>query len=93
MYPLTLTLDEHKAIDWIGYRYSHGDDLHDLLAITEWNHSDGDGKFWEDEGDITFDFQKEWMAWKAKELLEQDNMACFAPSLVNKFQQWIDTIV
>lgn len=31
MYNLILSYDERKAIEWVGHRYAHGDDLWNLL--------------------------------------------------------------
>jgi hypothetical protein len=31
-YHLTLELSERRAIDWIGHRYAHGDELRDALT-------------------------------------------------------------
>lgn len=35
-YTLTLTSGERKAIDWVGHRYAHGDDLSNVLLSCDW---------------------------------------------------------
>ena len=50
MYTQTLTAGEREAIDWVGGRYSNGDDLADLLMRCG---RDGEAE-WDDDCDITF---------------------------------------
>tara|TARA_Y100000034_G_C6682479_1_gene300055 strand:- start:376 stop:660 length:285 start_codon:yes stop_codon:yes gene_type:complete len=94
MYTLTLTHEDRKAIDWVGHRYSNGDDLFDLLwdsivvgpAIV--------GKKWDDDIDITFHIP-EHIAWQIKENAEQEDgfWPCFADELAIKMQAFCDSIV
>lgn len=75
MYKLILTPEERKAIDWIGGRYAHGYDLyHELVQNCD---QDGD---WESDDLVSFRIP-EHIAWSISELIDQDNLACFAESL------------
>jgi hypothetical protein len=88
-YSLTLTQDERKAIDWIGGRYTHGDDLKAILlrCVPEEGCPE-----WEDKGDITFAL-REGAAWEVSEAIETDNLACFAPELCEKLWDFQEKIV
>lgn len=90
MYTLTLTQGERRAIDWIGDRYAHGNDLyyrlwHDSTAVPD----DAD---WDSPADITFTVPEN-VAWQIQEIVKADNLACFAPELVSKLQEFCDRIV
>lgn len=90
MYKLTLTHSERQAIDWVGYRYWHGDDFYKLLwseCKQEPNDVDWDSHF-----PITF-LIPEHIAWTIRDNLLEDNLACFAPSLVEKLHNFLDKIV
>lgn len=89
-YQITLTKAERNAIDWVGHRYSNGDDLFRLLMegmpITS---------VWSQQGDITFDLP-EHVAWQIKENAEQeegDGFPCFDDTLTTKFLVLIVEIV
>lgn len=89
MYHLTLSLAERQAIDWVGYRYRHGDELFTLLnadcgAIPE--------DSWDCHIDILYTIP-EHIAWKIQEIVEEDQLACFAPELMTKFYEFCDKIV
>ena len=86
MYKLTLTKKERNAIDWIGYRYSHGDELYHELIMC-----DHEGE-WGDEGDIEFSIP-EPEAWLIQELIEQDGLACFSPEFREKLFKFAGEIV
>lgn len=91
-YKLTLTLDERKAIDWVGDRYSNGDELYSLLQSCEGKApEDAD---WGDEGDVTFDVP-EHVAWAIRDNAESEDgtWPCFAPALASKLQAFCDAIV
>jgi len=94
MYKLTLTHAERSAIDWIGNRYAHGDDLYELLiACVQTSNAPDDGDdIWGSVYDITFQIP-EHVAWVIREIVERDNLACFAPELVDKMRDFCDTIV
>jgi hypothetical protein len=81
---LTLTKSERQAIDWIGYRYAHGDDLQRLL----WNYcqqSDGAEIEWDSVDDITFTIEND----RKREFIRMvfaDNCSCFSPELKLKLK-------
>lgn len=90
MYQLTLNHGERKAIDWIGDRYAHGNDLYyRLWHDSEASPNDAD---WDSPADITF-VVPEHVAWQIKDIVEQDNLACFAPELCRKLCEFCDKIV
>jgi|APSaa5957512622_1039677.scaffolds.fasta_scaffold35730_3 hypothetical protein len=87
MYKLTLTSDERKAIDWIGYRYSNGDDLYNLL-MADATKTIGLGA-WDEDKDITF-LIPENIAWEIRDNAEKEdgdfvyNFPCFDNDLSRK---------
>lgn len=86
MYTLTLTKSERDAIDWVGYRYSHGDELRAILenAVRKVN-SDYDCDKWEERIDTTFQIP-EYLAWDICDIAEECEYRwdCFAPELAEK---------
>ena len=91
MYKLTLTKEERKAIDWIGNRYFHGNNLRSYLIrkcefpdILQWN----------SEEDATF-LIPENIAWQIRAGFEDENFefACFSDELKTKLIQFCDQIV
>jgi len=86
-YKLTLTHDERQAIDWVGNRYAHGDELG--LLLREWTEAE-----WDDEHDITF-VLPEHVAWWIQDIGEEEEYrwTCFAPSFVHKLDQFVAGIV
>ena len=90
MYTLTLTHDERLAFDWIGFRYSNGREMADLLC--DCSHVDSDA--WQSKATITFSIP-EHTAWGIVDLAEQDDMLfpCFADSLRSKMLSFCDRIV
>ena len=101
MYKLTLTKSERDAIDWIGNRYSTGDDFYKLLSNCkqfiidpETGAPDYDFDDWDCKWDITFEVP-EHIAWSIRELFEDEDMLfpCFAPEFVEKLVKFYDEIV
>lgn len=91
-YKLTLTLGERRAIDWVGYRYSHGDKLYSLLwADSTQTPDDAD---WDDARDITFSIP-EHVAWEIREIGEECDYLwdCFADELSCKLTDFCLSIV
>jgi hypothetical protein len=91
MYTLTLSKPERKAIDWVGHRYSNGDDLFHLLWGCENDKPDAD---WDYDGDITFTIP-EHVAWEIRDNAEQEDgqWPCFADNLTAKMMAFTDSIV
>ena len=89
-YQLTLSLSERRAIDWIGHRYSHGNDLYDVLTSSEWVPSTD----WDVDIDITF-HMTEPLAWVVLEIAEEGDHIwdCFSPKLVEKMERFCESIV
>jgi hypothetical protein len=95
MYELTLTREERKAIDWIGHRYSNGDNLAKLLANLDQTPASGNpDDDWSCDTDITFHVP-EHVAWTIAENAANEDgyWPCFAPELAEKMQRFVDAIV
>ena len=92
MYTLTLTSDERKAVDWIGNRYGHGNDLYKALVKGDWQENDEWG--WYGEGDITFTLP-EYLAWQIRDIGEECEYRwdCFAEPLAAKLTEFCEKIV
>lgn len=94
MYKLVLTKGDRDAIDWVGGRYSTGNDLRKLLITCEY---EGEGE-WDEPGDIMFDIP-EHTAWEIKELIDEEtnggrtSIPCFDRSLSEKLWEFVDKIV
>lgn len=78
MYRLTLTREERRAIDWIGHRYAHGDDLFDILIDFVVGEQE-----WCELGDMTFEIPESSVEG-IRRIIDEDNLACFSTSLVEK---------
>lgn len=93
MYKLTLTSADRKAIDWIGHRYFHGDNLFKLLCRC-YPLKDDREKWGDDKADITFHVL-EHVAWMIQDGLEKDGyrLACFSPELKAKLIRFCDEII
>lgn len=65
-YSLTLTSGERKAIDFVGHRYSCGDQFYEIL----FDCIPPDAE-WDDDNDITFDIP-EHKAWGINDIRESD---------------------
>ncbi len=84
MHTLTLTMEERQAIDWVGHRYSNGDDLFDLLQ--ECNEEE-----WDIDSDITFTLPSNTLAEIAQNARDEDgdhqfNFPCFSDELTDKLR-------
>lgn len=90
MYRIILTLEERQAIDWIGRRYFHGDDLYELFCLCDIEADEN----WDTDKTIEFSIP-EHIAWEIKDGLEEEDSfcACFGPDLTNKFNNLIREIV
>lgn len=92
MYSLTLSKSERDAIDWVGGRYTNGENLYHLLWVhSDCSPSDAD---WDYDGHLTFDVP-EHVAWQIRVNAESEDgfWPCFAPELAQKMQQFVDSIV
>ena len=90
MYKLTLTREERNAIDWVGYRYSNGDDLKELICkCTNYKSDHYTDNAWVEAENITF-YIPEHIAWQiADNAREEDGdgeytFPCFASELAEK---------
>lgn len=103
MYKLTLSESEREAIDWVGYRYSHGDDLRELLesdsvlpVSIESGAGEEDITHWDRTGEVTFTIP-ESAAWLIRDLIyesfEETRLACFSDDLRYKLLWFADSIV
>jgi hypothetical protein len=98
MYKLALTHAERQAIDFVGYRYEHGDELRSILHSqdcrwsVEFEPRTLDEVSWEHRGDILFELP-EHLAWEMKELLEDCRYDLFGSELVTKFLTFLEKIV
>lgn len=94
MYTLTLTKAERDAIDWIGPRYWHGDQLYRRI----WGDStqSPDDADWDTPVDITFHVP-EHVAWEIRDSINYDDgdekLACFSDELKSKLLAFCDSIV
>lgn len=97
MYPLTLTHEERKVIDWIDYRYATGRPFWYLLIECDRSYVVDpivDDTWDEFKGDITFQIP-EHIAWQIKELFEQEELTfpCFSEEFKSKLLEWYWRIV
>lgn len=88
MYRLTLTREERKAIDWVGYRYRHGDELYRLLWPLNHTPSEAD---WDADCEITF-VVPEAIAWLIAGIIDED-LDCLSPAFAGKLIEWRSKIV
>jgi hypothetical protein len=88
MYPLSLSIDERRAFDWVGDRYAAGR-IADLLSGC----LSGDDA-WDNPGELSFGVP-ESTAWEIRDLAEAEGFAwpCFAPELAAKLTEFCDRIV
>ena len=94
MYNLLLTCDERSAIDWIGNRYDHGDDLRGLLTECEMVADEVESEDIEWSGDYEIKFTvPEHVAWAINEIIDNGNLECFAYPLVTKLLDFANSVV
>ena len=84
MYHLTLTHGERRAIDWVGRRYDHGDNLRDCLFSVDWDSPE----------DITFDIP-EYVAWEINRIgaASEYRWDCFSEDLATKLTLFCDGVI
>ena len=93
-YKLTLTKEDRKAIDWIGDRYSGAPALYRAWQACETDPE----RDWSDEGDFNLVIP-EHVAWEIQSAVDEDMdgghsaWPCFAPSLRDKLNAFLDSIV
>ena len=96
MYKLMLTHSERQAIDWVGNRYGHGDDLFNILMGCEWKENDGDDEEveWDTDYDITFEIPEN-LAWEIREIAESGEYMwdCFSSKLSEKMTDFCLEII
>jgi hypothetical protein len=88
MYKLTLTADDYSALEWIGHRYSHGDDLLSILNKCQYEWADGLA--------CNKAYQiPEHLAWELQEKINADDLACIDPrsDLYRKLRAFADNII
>lgn len=92
MYTLTLTLAERQAIDWVGNRYGHGDELYTLL----WHDctASPDDADWDSPQDITFEVP-EFVVWDIYNIGEECDFQwdCFSEDFCKKLNEFCEKIV
>lgn len=96
MYELTLNASERNAIDWIGNRYSHGDELKDILTDCKMTSDEcnADDIEWCGDYDITFHIPEHAMWTINDEIINgPDNLACFGNGLIDKLLQLSNQVV
>ena len=96
MYTLTLTSADRKAIDWIGNRYRHGDELYSLLwsecdqhAIPDSNGNPSDD--WDSPQPIRFDIPEN-VAWQIVEIIGE-GLDCFSRDLCSRLWEFAGQVV
>lgn len=96
IYELTLTYSERMALDWVGYRYSHGDDLRHALEDCQWNPEplDDYADVWELRQDVEFTIP-EPVAWEIQKIAEdcEYQWDCFDSELASKLTRFCAEIV
>jgi len=92
VYSLTLTKAERQAINWVGNRYRHGDELADILIEC----MDEDIEYFldGDDNDITFNIP-EYDAWDINRIGDECNYQwdCFSPQFAAKMTSFCMGIV
>lgn len=89
MYTLTLTCAERKAIDFVGYRYSHGSDLYTALCGADCSPEDAN---WDDPGDITFNMCEN-VAWEVADCINEDELELLSDDFKLKLLKFAEEIV
>ena len=97
-YKLTLSKQDREAIDWVGYRYSNGDELYTLLYKCDYISEHKTSCAWDSKSDITF-LIPEYIAWEIAENAEQEdgdyvyNFPCFANEFADKLRLFCENLV
>jgi hypothetical protein len=88
-YTLTLDANHRRAIDRIGNRYRHGNDLASILIGCLTNDQE-----WDSNDDIEFDIP-EHMAWGIMDIAEEceHRWDCFDRELHSIMENFVDEIV
>lgn len=98
MYTLIITSGERDAFDFVGDRYNNGDAMADILRSCMPDGEEFAAQAWYEPGDVTIKIP-EHKAWEIRELYEEDcqgghsGWAMFADELVEKMQEFVDSIV
>lgn len=108
MYRLTLTQSERAALDFVGYRYRHGDDLYRLLWVEctcKYLHpqtgalmvdidADGNEIQWDSQVDFEFDVP-EHISWEIMQIKDDDcgDWTSFDANLATKLNDFCNKIV
>ncbi len=90
-YKLTLTASERSAMDWVGGRYAHGNDLFKLLCGCQQTPEDAD---WDSDVDIEFNVP-EHVAWQIGEMGNECNYIwdCLSSDFAKKLTDFCMAIV
>lgn len=93
MYTLTLTREERKTFDWVGHRYTNGNEMASLLSSCLFKPESGDD-YWHGISTVTFQVP-EHIAWEIRSLSETENnlWPSFGPELKAKMQAFVEGIV
>ena len=95
-YKLMLTSQERRAVDFIGYRYSNGEDL--FAALWTECTAEPEGEEWDSDSNITFDVP-EHIAWRIAENAQLEDgdseytFPCFSGDLNEKMQEFCWNII
>lgn len=90
MYTLTLTRGERLAIDFVGGRYDHGDDLQRMLNSVHCEQAVTHN--WDDDVDFVYEFE-EFEAWEFRDAYHESRFDLFADSFRRKLYAFMDAIV
>ena len=103
MFCLMLTREERDAIEWIGYRYSHGDDLFDALQNASgcilvddmesaWKAANKDEAEWDGTYDIDY-WMSQATALEVKAIIDGSLLDCFATEFCTKLREFSKQVV
>lgn len=92
MYKLTLTYDERRAIDFVGHRFTNGDELFRILWVK--CEQDPDDVDWDFKGEITF-LVPEHVAWEVQKICDEEAglWPCFSDDLARKMDDFLSSVV
>jgi len=94
MYTLILTSEDRKAIDWIGNRYRHGNELFSVLWSECDQHATGscsDCLNWDSPQPIRFDIPEN-VAWHIVEII-YEGLDCFSDDLRSRLWEFTDKVI